>query len=337
MRIVSQLSTVLLALVLGACSNVVPLANKLSVPDKSALPVGESRAGVNQLRPFDGALRTRRVGKLGDPALTELSGLAASGRHSGVYYAVNDSGNEPQLFAIGPRGEPLGRWLLPVNNADWEALATFFYRGRHWLMIADVGDNLRHRASYALHFFEEPEALSQREIPFARTHRFVFEGGAQNVESVAVSAADQMIYLLAKTVRRPILYGLSLEQSLADRGLAGQQGRIASLTKTATDGFFEMMLAGHILLTPTAMDISADDRFAIVANYRHVYLYRRGAMQTWSQVLSQTRPQVISSHRLRQSEAVSFAGDGRSILLASEGRYAPVLRIAPVVQAPAHQ
>lgn len=282
---------------------------------------------VNQSGPFAGHIETIAVGKLEDRRITELSGFAASRRHPGVFYAINDSGNHPQLFAVGADGRALARWRLAIDNIDWEDVATFEHRGRTWLMIADVGDNRRSRKSYQLHFFDEPQTLTQQHLDLDRSHRFGYEDGAQNVESVAVSESDQAVYLIGKTARRPALYTLPLEQTYQALGVAQRLGEIDSLRKTPTDSFFEMLLAGRILLAPTAMDISADDRLAIVANYRHVYLYTRAESQSWPQALTSTRPRVISSHRLRQSEALSFAVDGQSIVLGSEGRHAPVLHI----------
>src|SRR5690242_12094299 len=59
--------------------------------------------------------------------MAELSGLAMSRKHPGIFYAVNDSGNTNQVFAVdctGPAGQLKATYTLSgVGNTDWEALA----------------------------------------------------------------------------------------------------------------------------------------------------------------------------------------------------------------------
>lgn len=83
------------------------------------------------------------------PDLQESSGLAASARVPGLLWTMNDSGNEPELFALAADdGRVLGRVRVPgARNVDWEALALGPCGGgpnaapADCLYVGDVGDN----------------------------------------------------------------------------------------------------------------------------------------------------------------------------------------------------
>jgi hypothetical protein len=319
MNQLTRILAVLIAALCGACST--PLSRTDPQPQAPA------SAHTSASQPFGADPGSTTVGRLSNADIDELSGLAASTRHNGVFYAINDSGNAAEIFAIGLSGQTYGRWRLPVVNVDWEAISAFRFRGRHWLMIADVGDNLRRRTSYALHLIEEPEALDQLNTLPVHTHHLTFEAGAQNVESVAVSVRDRQVYFVAKAAKRPTLYSMALDQAFEARGIAQRRGRMASLRKAPAGNFLEMLLAARILLTPTSLDISANDELAVVGNYRNLYLYQRADGATWAEAFTGTRPQLIASHRLRQSESVAFTADGQSIVFSSEGRHAPVMLV----------
>ena len=151
-----------------------------------------------------------------------------------------------------------------------------------------------------------------------------------------------MIFLISKNAGNPKVYALPLDVVSAANSsvtnttpiLAKLVGRIAPLSWTEEDRWIEKRLVSRILLSATSMDISADDRLAVIGNYRHAYLYRRGSSQSWIQAL-QTTPQIITTHRLAQSETVAFSEDGSSIVIGSEGRYAPLLVVgeSPLLEA----
>ncbi|MEM6986509.1 MAG: hypothetical protein AAF499_08200, partial [Pseudomonadota bacterium] len=96
---------------------------------------------------------------LSDSELVETSGLAATRSGELGYWALNDGGHRNILFRLDARGDTVAR--LPVRgarNTDWEDLASFSWRGAHWLLIADVGDNAARRARVSLYLVPEPSA-----------------------------------------------------------------------------------------------------------------------------------------------------------------------------------
>ncbi len=192
-----------------------------------------------------------QVGRVTDTGLREISGLASSTRSAGTgtdgtLWAINDSGNEPLLFAIAPDGSVKARFRLPVRNRDWESLSAFRYKGESWLMIADTGDNLETHGSYYLHFIKEP-ILSLPEISpeaspetapdssqssstsdvirtITDSHSLTFDYAPlpesftatqhHNVEAVGVSTAQGLVYFVTRHATRALVFSLALQDAL---------------------------------------------------------------------------------------------------------------------------
>ncbi len=102
-------------------------------------------------------VQAERTGAFQDPRLSESSGVAASARFPHVLYTINDSGNDPVLFATDSSGRPLGAWRVPgVANRDWEALTLGPCPAGRCLVIGDTGDNAERRPWVVLYRFPEP-------------------------------------------------------------------------------------------------------------------------------------------------------------------------------------
>src|SRR5688572_7938470 len=82
------------------------------------------------------------AGVFTDPELTEVSGLAASRAHPGIYWAQNDGDNGERLVAIRPDGSRVASLRVEgVRNTDWEDLDAFELDGKRYLLVSDTGDN----------------------------------------------------------------------------------------------------------------------------------------------------------------------------------------------------
>ena len=271
-------------------------------------------------------------GQIESRDINELSGIAPVLGLRDKYWAINDSGNRPQLFAVNGIGKHFGSVDIPVPNRDWEDLATFEIDGEKWVGIAETGDNLRRLAVSSIYFFKQPDI---KDLPKRLALRyqldFSYEDGPQNVESVSVSAREGKIYLISKD-KTASIYTLSLpdftNDSVSSTQVAGKAGQLAELRSTSDDAWWERTFAGSLLLTPTGLDFSTDDRVAVVSNYRHVYLFSRSGDESWAVALSRS-PKILTSHRMEQSESVAFSADAREVIVSSEGVNAPLLTIRP--------
>jgi len=275
---------------------------------------------------------TRLSGHLDSAAIDELSGLAPFRGSKNSYWAINDSGNPSELFVATESGQLKATIALPVINRDWEDLASFSSNGKNWLVVADTGDNLRRRTTSTLYFFIQPDASNLPES-LKLHHRvdFNYAEGPKNVESMAVSISEQKIFLIAKENGRASIYSLPLLLEQPGDVLTAQaDGSLFETFSTRDTKWWERTFAKRFLLAPTALDISADDRLAVVANYRHAYLFRRASGESWTTAFSK-KPQVLLTHRMEQSEAVAFSPDSKQVIISSEGLNAPVLLVSPAV------
>src|SRR5438270_7424595 len=87
--------------------------------------------------------------------LVENSAAVMSAQYPGVLYSVNDSGNEPVLFALDTVGADRGTWrIVGAANVDWEAASigpcSDDVRPR-CIYIGDVGDNQGFHKSHVIY------------------------------------------------------------------------------------------------------------------------------------------------------------------------------------------
>ncbi len=284
---------------------------------------------------------THLLGQIESRDIDELSGMAPVIGERDKYWAINDSGNKPQLFAINGSGKHFGKIDLPVLNRDWEDLATFDLNGENWIAISETGDNVRRHSVSSIYFFKQPDLKDlPKQLELAYQLDFSYEDGPRNVESMSVSVRERRIYLISKD-KTPRIYTLPLPTITAGdqtgkarvtRNAARYAGQLAKLQATDDDAWWERTFAASLLLTPTGLDFSAGDRMAVVSNYRHVYLFSRSGDETWAAALTRA-PKILTSHRMEQSESVAFSADGREVIVSSEGVNAPLLTIRPSVAA----
>jgi hypothetical protein len=154
--------------------------------------------------PEGGALwrDVRAVGALGGE-VPESSGLAPSARHPGLFWTLNDSGNDAELVAIDDRGATRGRVRLEgVENRDWEAMGVGPCPAGRCVVVGDVGDNLALRSEVRLLRVAEPPlpagaapgavlAGAVEQLPFR------YPDGPRDVEALFV-APDSSVWVLTK-------------------------------------------------------------------------------------------------------------------------------------------
>lgn len=276
---------------------------------------------------------------LRDRRITEASGLAVSRRQPDLLWAINDSGAQPELYALRPNGTVVAAVAVPgARNRDWEDLAAFRLGGKPYLLIADVGDNAARRSYYTLYVVEEPDLSRAGARPQARVAwrlHFRYPDGPRDSEAVAVDEQDEAILLLSKQ-RHPALYRLPLRAAAARMLTARRLGDLAGIPQPAVADHFLRPVTGYFQGRPTAMDISADGSAAVVLTYKYAYRYPRLAGEPWAAAFAR-RPQWIALPYLRQAEALAVSADGSRIFVTSEKLPAPVLhldRIGPRAAAP---
>lgn len=299
------------------------------------------------------------VGNLESTALDETSGLAASRLQDDLLWAINDSGNDPVLHAIGADGRDRGSVFVEgAENRDWEDIASFLWkdeesgRTRSYLLVADTGDNLSRHKTLSLYAIAEP-ALAGERFPAGSVARvawrlkFRFEDGPRDAEGIAVDLAGRQILIVSKRNVPAEVYSLELPKALLEPKTAstassheGPAGRAPSddtavATRIALLGAIpqpteadleENPKYGAHRSQPTAFDISPNGRDAVILTYKHAYYYSRATGESWQQALAH-EPKRLAIPPMRQPEAGAFARDGASFFATTEDRPAPLFQL----------
>lgn len=266
--------------------------------------------------------------ELGNPEITELSGLAQSTRTPGVFWALNDSGDAARVFAFDRLGRSLGEAAVrPAFNLDWEDMASYATDDGHFLLMADVGDNDAIRPFVNLYIAPEPELMpATGSLTVSTELTVVYPDGARDCEGVAVDPEERAVYLLSKRDPLPRLYRVPLDATPVLPTTAEYLGEITSLPLPNTG---QLEPAGSITnVSPTGFSISVDGRHALIVTLEHSYRYTRQAGQTWLDALN-TTPEIVDVPDYAQIESGEFIGSGPAFLIGSEGSPAPMFATSP--------
>ncbi|MBP8098725.1 MAG: hypothetical protein KAY03_05350 [Arenimonas sp.] len=271
------------------------------------------------------------AGMLTHPDLEEVSGLAASRAHPGLYWAQNDGGNGSKLVAIKGNGSHVATLeVIGAENVDWEDIDSFDLDGKHYLLAADTGDNGGIRKQLTLYVIEEPARLRDGDkVRPAWTIEFRWPDGARDCEATAVDAANGEVLLISKKRVPPELFRLPLRpgDGLQTARLVTTLNGIAQptegqLKKDPAYGRYRSQISGA--------DLSPNGRVLAVLNYHSIHLYARAPGQDWPRAMA-SRPGVLALPWLPQAEGITFSLDGRRLLVGSEHQPTPLLeyRVTP--------
>jgi hypothetical protein len=265
--------------------------------------------------------------------IDESSGLAASRRSADILWTHNDSDGAPVLYAIGLDGKLRGSVRVEgLKNIDWEDMTSFELDGRAWLMVGDIGENIKRTVGAAVYVIPEPAASElspEREtvVPVAWTIPVRYADGPHDCESLAVDVREGRVYLLRKREETKPLYSLPLRPAIAGQPTPEAQrlGIVGHIPQPNSEQRAVPIATGRYRANPTAMDISADGRRAVVLTYGDVLLFERKPGETWAKALA-AKPRILPPHGLAQAEAACFSRDGRSIFVTEEKLHTAVLR-----------
>ena len=273
------------------------------------------------------------AGNLEARELEEVSGLAHSAQHPNRLWAINDSGGEPALYALGHDGGAHGKVRVQeAENVDWEALARFEYEGAPYLLIGDIGDNLAvrdHVSFYAVAEprFEDDTLPRDASAPLAFRIDARYDEGPRDAEAMAIDPLAQQILILSKRSQPPELYALSLEPG--EKGAirtAQRLGRVETLPAPNARDLEEGGFLGRFRSQPTALRISEDGKSAIVLTYKHAYEYPRQAGESWVEAFARS-PREIPLPPLHQAEAAALEPGTGALWVTSENHPAPLFRV----------
>lgn len=260
------------------------------------------------------------------PDLVENSAAVMSRQFSGVLYTVNDSGNEPLLYALDTLGNDRGAWhVAGAANVDWEAASIGPCRDDprpRCLYIGDVGDNEGFHSSHVIYRVTEPQprdsvftgALPPDSVVYS------YPGIRPDVEAMYV-APNGDTFLITKRPMRARRRGLrpALVFRIPAAAWSGQDKIVVDLVDSVS-----IVPGSQPLRTITDASLSADGKHLAVRTYGELYVYATDSAT--GRVLHSAAPSVcdVTSLAERQGEGVTWARPDGRFVFSSEGRGAPL-------------
>ncbi len=234
------------------------------------------------------------VSRMKDPRITESSGLALSRAYDGIVYTINDSGNDPLIFAIELKtGRTVGVTRVEGGTlSDTEALA-IDREGTLW--VADTGDNLERRKDAALYAL--PEQGPGNHTVVALRYPISYDSDSRNVEALLVNPITGAKLLVSKAPLSGTIYKLPTTLSTDRANVAvAQKGTGPS---TVTDATY-----------------TADGKYAVMRTYVSMYLFDA----TTGTLLNGVRTPD-------QKQGETIAAEPSSLLVGSEGSESELIRV----------
>jgi len=258
--------------------------------------------------------RPLETGRL-PPVLPELSGLAASRQHAGIYWAHNDSGHALEVYAIRGDGTLVATFAIHEAVAsDLEDIAVGPCTPtdpRVCLYLADTGDNLRSRSRVQILRVVEPATLHSGPL-IADTFSFTYPDGAHDAEALLVDPRTAEIYVVTKSIA-----SLGTVYRIDRPGIA-RQGKAVRGASLSTPGGFDAFVTGASV-HPSGTRI-------LLRTYLGVWEYRRPGARGIADVL-EASPTAIPGALQPQGEAITYTADGTSYVVGSEGAATSLFRI----------
>jgi len=262
------------------------------------------------------------LGAFTAPTLVEASGAVTSSLTSNVYWAQNDSGNEPELFAFDSSGKSLGiARVRGAVNTDWEAIAIGPCPQGSCVYIGDVGDNHARRPYVVIYRVPEP-AAGDTVTGAVDSIRVQYPDGPRDVEAMWVGI-DSTIWLLSK---RPLFApGGVLRQAQLYRVPASTWHAVGAQVAEHVDSLPIIPRVTDDRTWITDASLSARDsggaRRLAVRTYERVFIFATDPRDGRPRALLHVC--AIDVLRERQGEGVTWMRDGR-LLFDSEGASAPL-------------
>lgn len=253
--------------------------------------------------------------------LGELSGMARSTRHEGVFWAMNDGNNAAELIAIDLQAKTRATIRVEgVRNIDWEDVASYEIDGRSYLAIADTGDNGGIRRELFIHIFEEPDQLADATLRPMRSLRFRWADGARDVESMMASGERGRFYLISKKRVPAELFTLPIDA--ADGSVPELLSVLEGIAQPDQKTMNSKGDYGRYRAQITGADLEPDGRVFAVLNYQQINFFALPEAKT--PVLKPLATIILPW--LPQAEAIGYSTDGDSLFVGSEQVPTPLIR-----------
>jgi len=229
----------------------------------------------------------------------EISGIELSNLCKNKLWAINDSGNEPNLYLLDTEtGGILSTYHVPnLTNIDWEdiSLGKGFF-GNSTLYIGDIGNNLLNRSIMQIYVLAEPgcQPDAEQNIILKPDHivlEFVYPDGPHNAEAIFVDDDTQDIYIITKENKSSGVYQYPFPH---------EPRKTTTLTYLGSLPFPLVVAA----------DYNAEVRLLMVKTYDRIFLWENRENKNLSELIFET-PQYAPYYPIEmQGESLSIGSSG---------------------------
>jgi len=260
------------------------------------------------------------TGQLQDRAMSETSGMAASGINNQLFYVHNDSGDSSRFFVIDAEGKLFNTVYYNANNTlrrsvyDCEDIAVGPgpKTGKSYIYIGDIGDNNFNRPAIVIYRIEEKESLLNGTKTRAKATPIYlrYPDEPKDAETLMIDPLEKLLYVVTKRGDAVGVYTAALNS---------KQGDTVTLTKRSTLTFSGIKPLKWI----TAGDISKDGKHILLKSYQEIYYWKRWDNESIWQAM-QRKPLNPHYEEEKLGEAIAFEADGKGFYTTSEGVFAPI-------------
>jgi hypothetical protein len=263
-------------------------------------------------------------------ALTELSGLVASRRAAGVWWAHNDSGHEGRLHVVGPNGEDGGSVAVKgAASVDWEDLAVGPGPDGDLLYIADIGNNIGDRDTVPIEVVAEPDTAGglPPSIRVERSIELTWPDGARDAEVLLVDPQSSQLVIVTKSFAGPseVYTADGTGSGPTEMTKVGTVDLRAAAAVPSDDAPVDAILG---LGASTGGDVTAAGDVALIRTYGTALVWPREDGQSLAEAIVENEPCEAPTAAEPQGEAIAVDPDGRGYRTISEGGHPPINRFA---------
>jgi hypothetical protein len=275
------------------------------------------------------------------PELEENSGVTSSTRQPGIIFTINDSGNDPLLFAFDSGGADRGVWRVTgARNVDWEAISVGPCGPRPadaaavpspsapdaCLYLGDVGDNDAQRPTRVIYRVSEPTAERAGYVGTvtAEALTYRYPDRPHDVEAMYI-APNGSTFLITK--RRLTAPDRRLRPSLVFELEASAWGNGAAPAVAERVDSLSIVPGSAPRRQVTDAALSPDGRLLAVRTYTQLFVFATDSVT--GRVAGAIRPSVCNLASLGRlpGEGVAWSGRSGKLLLTSEGRRSPMFMV----------
>ena len=259
------------------------------------------------------------TGKLASPELKEVSGMAPSAIHPGIFYVHNDSGDPSRFFAVTTKGKLMATYYfttkdhhkIHVKDCEDIAAGPGPEKGAPYIYLADIGDNMGWRNAVKLYRFKEPNLIKPLDTVEATVFQLQYPDGPRDAETMMIDPLEKMIYILSKREDSVSLYCFPLNSNENEKIVLTYCGKL----------FFPGHKADKWVV---AGDISANGKAVLIKTNGAVYYFKRIGRESIYKTLQRSPVQQKKFSGHGQQEAIAFAPGNKGFYVMAEGRNTPI-------------